>query len=61
MAPSTGGCRCSVHRTAIVIGLNYCAIGVENVGSDTALLTKGQLKANESDKDILFINILSNM
>ncbi len=30
-----------------VIGLNYCAIGVENVGSDKALLTKEQLKANE--------------
>jgi N-acetylmuramoyl-L-alanine amidase len=30
-----------------VIGLNYCAIGVENVGSDKALLTKEQLQANE--------------
>lgn len=31
-----------------VIGLNYCAIGVENVGSDKALLTDAQLKANEA-------------
>jgi len=31
-----------------VIGLNYCAIGVENVGSDTHPLTQAQLKANES-------------
>lgn len=31
-----------------VIGLNYCAIGVENVGSDKAPLTRAQLKANES-------------
>lgn len=30
-----------------VIGLNYCAIGVENVGSEKAPLTKAQLKANE--------------
>jgi N-acetylmuramoyl-L-alanine amidase len=30
-----------------VIGLNYCAIGVENVGSDTYPLTKAQLVANE--------------
>ncbi|WP_159475604.1 N-acetylmuramoyl-L-alanine amidase [Dyadobacter sp. 3J3] len=30
-----------------VIGLNYCAIGVENVGSDKDPLTKEQLKANE--------------
>lgn len=30
-----------------VIGLNYCAIGVENVGSDKAPLTRAQLKANE--------------
>ncbi|WP_354332970.1 peptidoglycan recognition family protein [Pedobacter sp. CG_S7] len=30
-----------------VIGLNYCAIGVENVGSENAPLTKAQLKANE--------------
>ncbi|MEO5998779.1 MAG: peptidoglycan recognition family protein, partial [Chitinophagaceae bacterium] len=31
-----------------VIGLNYCAIGVENVGSDKALLTEAQLKSNEA-------------
>lgn len=31
-----------------VIGLNYCAIGVENVGSDKEPLTKAQLKANEA-------------
>ena len=31
-----------------VIGLNYCAIGVENVGSDKAPLTRAQLKANEA-------------
>lgn len=31
-----------------VIGLNYCAIGVENVGSDNYPLTQAQLKANES-------------
>jgi len=30
------------------IGLNYCAIGVENVGSDKAPLTEAQLKANEA-------------
>jgi N-acetylmuramoyl-L-alanine amidase len=30
-----------------VIGLNYCAIGVENIGSDNLPLTKAQLKANE--------------
>lgn len=30
-----------------VIGLNYCAIGVENVGSDDFPLTKAQLIANE--------------
>ncbi|WP_345231186.1 peptidoglycan recognition family protein [Olivibacter ginsenosidimutans] len=30
-----------------VIGLNYCAIGIENVGSNKAKLTKAQLKANE--------------
>jgi N-acetyl-anhydromuramyl-L-alanine amidase AmpD len=30
-----------------VIGLNYCAIGVENVGSDKYPLTKAQLIANE--------------
>lgn len=30
-----------------VIGLNYCAIGVENVGSEKAPLTKKQLQANE--------------
>lgn len=29
-----------------VIGLNYCAIGVENVGSGKNPLTKAQLKAN---------------
>jgi N-acetyl-anhydromuramyl-L-alanine amidase AmpD len=29
-----------------VIGLNYCAIGVENVGSEKQPLTKAQLKAN---------------
>ncbi|WP_205501213.1 peptidoglycan recognition protein family protein [Rufibacter psychrotolerans] len=31
-----------------VIGLNYCAVGVENVGSDNAPLTRAQLKANEA-------------
>nr|WP_262910461.1 peptidoglycan recognition family protein [Pontibacter silvestris] len=31
-----------------VIGLNYCAIGVENVGSEKEPLTKAQLKANEA-------------
>ncbi len=31
-----------------VIGLNYCAIGVENVGSADFPLTDAQLKANES-------------
>lgn len=30
-----------------VIGLNYCGIGVENVGSADYPLTKAQLKANE--------------
>jgi N-acetyl-anhydromuramyl-L-alanine amidase AmpD len=30
-----------------VIGLNYCAIGVENVGSEKEPLTADQLKANE--------------
>lgn len=30
-----------------VIGLNYCAIGVENIGSDKDPLTKEQLLANE--------------
>ena len=30
-----------------VIGLNYCAIGVENVGSEKEPLTKAQLNANE--------------
>jgi N-acetylmuramoyl-L-alanine amidase len=30
-----------------VIGLNYCAIGVENVGSDDFPLTEAQLLANE--------------
>lgn len=30
-----------------VIGLNYCAIGVENVGSNDLPLTAAQLKANE--------------
>jgi N-acetyl-anhydromuramyl-L-alanine amidase AmpD len=29
-----------------VIGLNYCAIGVENVGSEKEPLTKAQLNAN---------------
>lgn len=29
-----------------VIGLNYCAIGVENVGSEKEPLTRAQLKAN---------------
>jgi N-acetylmuramoyl-L-alanine amidase len=31
-----------------VIGLNYCAIGVENVGSADFPLTNAQLKANEA-------------
>lgn len=31
-----------------VIGLNYCAIGVENVGGSNALLTDQQLDANEA-------------
>ena len=31
-----------------VIGLNYCAIGVENVGGSNALLTEAQLDANEA-------------
>lgn len=31
-----------------VIGLNYCAIGVENVGGANAPLTKKQLDANEA-------------
>lgn len=31
-----------------VIGLNYCAIGVENVGGPEAQLTHAQLKANEA-------------
>lgn len=31
-----------------VIGLNYCAIGVENVGGSKAPLTKKQLDANEA-------------
>jgi N-acetyl-anhydromuramyl-L-alanine amidase AmpD len=30
-----------------VIGLNYLAIGIENIGSDAMPLTKAQLKANE--------------
>lgn len=30
-----------------VIGLNYCAIGIENVGSDNYPLTRAQLFANE--------------
>lgn len=30
-----------------VIGLNYCAIGIENVGSSDFPLTQAQLKANE--------------
>ena len=29
-----------------VIGLNYCAIGVENIGSEKEPLTKAQIKAN---------------
>ena len=29
-----------------VIGLNHCAIGIENVGSDTRRLTDAQLRAN---------------
>ncbi len=31
-----------------VIGLNYCAIGVENVGSDKNPLTRAQLRSNEA-------------
>lgn len=31
-----------------VIGLNYCAIGVENIGSSRMPLTKAQVKANEA-------------
>lgn len=31
-----------------VIGLNHCAIGVENIGSGSAPLTRAQLKANEN-------------
>jgi N-acetyl-anhydromuramyl-L-alanine amidase AmpD len=31
-----------------VIGLNHCAIGVENVGGSDAPLTRAQLKANEA-------------
>jgi N-acetylmuramoyl-L-alanine amidase len=31
-----------------VIGLNHCAIGVENVGGSNAPLTRAQLKANEA-------------
>ncbi|MEJ7779769.1 MAG: peptidoglycan recognition family protein [Daejeonella sp.] len=31
-----------------VIGLNYCAIGIENVGSGEMPLTKKQLEANEA-------------
>lgn len=31
-----------------VIGLNYCAIGVENVGSNNNPLTRAQLRANEA-------------
>lgn len=31
-----------------VIGLNYCAIGVENVGGTKAPLTEAQVKANEA-------------
>ncbi len=31
-----------------VIGLNYCAIGVENVGSANFPLNDAQLKANEA-------------
>ena len=30
-----------------VIGLNYLAIGIENIGSDNMPLTKAQLEANE--------------
>jgi N-acetylmuramoyl-L-alanine amidase len=30
-----------------VIGLNYCAIGIENIGGSKSPLTKAQLKANE--------------
>ncbi|RZJ19828.1 MAG: N-acetylmuramoyl-L-alanine amidase [Acinetobacter sp.] len=30
-----------------VIGLNYCAIGIENIGSDNYPLTKAQLLTNE--------------
>jgi N-acetylmuramoyl-L-alanine amidase len=30
------------------IGLNYCAVGVENVGSDKMPLTEAQLQANEA-------------
>jgi N-acetylmuramoyl-L-alanine amidase len=30
-----------------VIGLNYCAIGIENIGGSKSPLTKVQLKANE--------------
>lgn len=35
------------HFARHVIGLNYCAIGVENVGSDNFPLTEAQLLANE--------------
>lgn len=35
------------HFARHVIGLNYCAIGVENVGSDDFPLTDAQLLANE--------------
>jgi N-acetylmuramoyl-L-alanine amidase len=31
-----------------VIGLNYCSIGIENIGSEKSLLTKAQLKSNEN-------------
>ncbi|WP_257658580.1 N-acetylmuramoyl-L-alanine amidase [Parapedobacter lycopersici] len=31
-----------------VIGLNYCAIGVENIGSSNMPLTRAQVKANEA-------------
>ncbi|WP_194775842.1 N-acetylmuramoyl-L-alanine amidase [Pararhodonellum marinum] len=34
------------HFARHVIGLNHCAIGVENIGSDEEPLTKAQLKAN---------------
>ena len=48
-----------------VIGLNYCAIGVENVGSSNFPLTEAQLKANIdlvrylSNKDKIEYNIIT--